>query len=286
MDLTRRHFLGAFAIGLLAAEGHSRVRGAPSFRIGLVTYLWGADWDLPTLLRNCQKVGLQGVELRVGHAHRVEPTLSAGARREVRKIFEDSGITCVGYGSNQEFHSPQKDEVERNIRETIELIRLCYDIGASGVKVKPNALPEGIPPERTIEQIAVALDRVGAVAADYGQRIRLEVHGRGTARPGVIRAIMERVSSPAVGVCWNCNAQDLEPPGLEENFAMLRPFFGDTLHVHELDRGDYPYPRLCRLLRESSYSGWVLFEGGRPPAAPERLPQLHRQVQILQELLS
>ena len=30
-------------------------------KLGLVTYQWGKDWDLPTLISNCEKTGLLGV---------------------------------------------------------------------------------------------------------------------------------------------------------------------------------------------------------------------------------
>ena len=42
--------------------------GAPkpgsAMRFGLVTYQWGRDWDLPTLIENCEKTRVLGVELR------------------------------------------------------------------------------------------------------------------------------------------------------------------------------------------------------------------------------
>jgi len=40
-------------------------------RLGLVTYQWGRDWDLPTLIANLAKTKVLGVELRTGHAHKV-----------------------------------------------------------------------------------------------------------------------------------------------------------------------------------------------------------------------
>ena len=33
-------------------------------KLGLVTYLWGKDWNLPTLIRHCQQTGVLGIELR------------------------------------------------------------------------------------------------------------------------------------------------------------------------------------------------------------------------------
>ena len=72
-------------------------------RFGLVTYLWGRDWDLQTLIANCEKTGLLGVELRTEHSHKVEINLSSAQRAEVRKRFADSPVECIGYGSNFEF---------------------------------------------------------------------------------------------------------------------------------------------------------------------------------------
>ena len=46
-------------------------------KFGLVTYLWGKDWDLPTLIANCEKTRIYGVELRTGHAHGVEANIDA-----------------------------------------------------------------------------------------------------------------------------------------------------------------------------------------------------------------
>ena len=69
-------------------------------KLGLVTYQWGKDWDLPALISNCEKGGFLGVELRTQHAHGVETSLSAGERSEVKKRFADSSVTCVGLGKD------------------------------------------------------------------------------------------------------------------------------------------------------------------------------------------
>ena len=68
-------------------------------KLGLVTYQWGKDWDLPTLINNCEKAGFEAAELRTQHAHGVETDLSANQRAEVKKRFADSPVTCVGYSA-------------------------------------------------------------------------------------------------------------------------------------------------------------------------------------------
>ena len=184
-------------------------------KLGLVTYLWGQDWDLPTLLKNCEAAGVLGVELRTEHKHGVEPALSPAERREVRQRFADSPVTLVGYGSNAEYHSGDAAELHRNIELTKAYIQLMHDCGGSGVKVKPNSFVKNVPHQQTLEQIGKALNTVGAYAADFGQKIRLEVHGQGTDELPNIKAIMDVATHPNVGVCWNCNATDLQVPDLK-----------------------------------------------------------------------
>ena len=63
----------------------------------------------------------------------------------MKKRFDDSPVYCIGYGSNFEYHSPDPVKLRENIDQTKEYIKLCKDIGATGIKVKPNNLPDGIP---------------------------------------------------------------------------------------------------------------------------------------------
>ena len=108
---------------------------------------------------------------------------------------------------------------------------------------------------------------MGAFGADYGQQIRLEVHG-GCSRLPIIKQIMDVARQPNVGVCWNCNGQDLDGEGLEHNFNLVAARFGDTVHVRELNLTDYPYQQLVNLLVATNYDGWILLEGRIMPKDP------------------
>ena len=242
---------------------------ADELRFGLVTYLWGRDLRLLPLLDVCKRAGIGGVELRTTHAHGVEPSLSAAERAEARMRIEDSGVVLVGLGSNERFDSPDPSKVRSAIEATKRFLQLSADLGGGGVKVKPDRFHEGIDREKTINQIAASLREVGTTASDLDQEVRLEVHG-GCAEPRVIRAIMDETGMDSVRVCWNCNAQDLRAPGLDANFDMLRPFFGDTLHVRELDSKDYPLSHLVARLIETDWFGWVLLEAHSEPGPVDR----------------
>lgn len=252
-------------------------------KLGLVTYQWGKDWDLPTLIANCEKTGLLGVELRTEHAHGVESNLTASQRTEVKKRFADSKVTCLGYGSNFAYHYTDQAEVRKNIEGTKEYLQLCKDIGASGIKVKPNGLPEGVPKEKTIAQIAASLNECGKFASDLGQLVRVEVHGALTQELPNIKAIFDQVSEKSVKVCWNCNDEDLLPPGLEANFNSVKKWFGDTVHVRELNVGDYPYQKLMSLFNGIDYKGWILLEARTEPT--DRVAAMKEQLDVFNKMI-
>jgi hydroxypyruvate isomerase len=252
-------------------------------KFGLVTYMWGFDWDLPALIANCEKAGYLGVELRTQHAHKVETSLNAAQRAEVKKRFDDSPVKCVGYGSNFEFHSPDPKQLRNNIEESKEYIKLCKDIGATGLKVKPNDLPAGVPKEKTITQIGASLNEIGKFAGDYGQLIRVEVHGNLTQELPNMKAIFDHVTEPNVKINWNCNDQDLLPPGLEGNFNMVKKWFGDTVHVRELNIGDYPYQQLFNLFNNINYKGWILLEARTEPA--DRIAAMKEQLIVFNQMV-
>ena len=255
---------------LTARSSAAAVQDDVSIGFGLVTYMWGADWDLPTLLENCKKSNCPGIELRTTHAHKVEPELNDQQRAEVAKRFGDAGVTCVGIGSDERFDNPDGAVVRKALERTKEFIRLSHDIGASGVKVKPDRFWPEVEREKTIAQIARALNHLGEYAAGFGQQVRLEVHGQCAELP-TIKAIMDAVTDDAVAICWNSNKQDLAGPGtpaenLAKNFELVRKRFGATCHIHELASPDYPFQDLLNLLVKAKWEGWCLMENASKPA--------------------
>lgn len=287
-SITRRTFIQQSICAGFGVAAISRLPDLPlmargKMKLGLVTYQWGRDWDLPTLIANCEKTGLLGVELRTEHAHKVETNLSPSQRAEVKKRFSDSPVKCIGYGANFEYHSPDPVQLRKNIEQTKEYIKLCKDIGATGIKVKPNDLPASVPKEKTIAQIGASLNEIGKFARDYGQLIRVEVHGNLTQEIPNMKAIFDQVTEPNVKICWNCNDQDLLPPGLESNFNMVKKWFGDTVHIRELNVGDYPYQQLFNLFSNIRYKGWILLEARTEPS--DRIAAMKEQLVIFNQMI-
>ena len=261
--------------------GDGRADSAGRFKLGLVTYELAQDWDLETLIKNCEATGFEGVELRTTHRHGVEPSISKARREEVRKRFEDSRVRLVSLGSVCEYESPDPAVVRHNIEETSRFSELAHDLGAMGVKVRPNGFPPNVPHERTLDQIGRALAQCGEAAQGLGVEIWLEVHNPGTQLPANIHGIMEVANHPAVGICWNSNDTDVVRGSVKESFELLKPWLR-SCHINELWRKEYPWRELFGLFRSAGYARYTFAE---IPASCEPL-RLMRYYQALWQNLA
>src|SRR5579863_530012 len=95
-----------------AANQSTSAASPPPFHLGLVTYELAKDWDIDTIIKNCEATGFEGVELRTTHKHGVEISLSAAQRAEVKQRFEGSRVRLMSLGTTCEFESPDAAVVE------------------------------------------------------------------------------------------------------------------------------------------------------------------------------
>lgn len=272
MNTHRRQFLqtaalgaAAFAAPARAAEKSAALKSGMTFskpatmKLGTVTYNLAKDWDIPTIIKNCTEAKFEGVELRTTHAHKVEVELTKAQRDEVRKRFENSKVELMSLGSAFDYHTPDQTKLRKDIEATKEYIILAHDVGASGVKVRPNGLPKEVPVEKTLEQIGKSLRELGQFASGYGQQIRVEVHGAGTQLLPHMKTIMDIANHRMVGVCWNSNPTDLDGEGFDHNFNLVKDKIF-TVHMRDLHLEDYPFRRLLTRLNEINYHGYCLAE--------------------------
>jgi sugar phosphate isomerase/epimerase len=272
MKSSRRNFIKAAGLTLGAAGLLGRTSSTaatstqPSFvlrpskmKLGIVTYNIAKDWDVPTIIKNCAEAKFQGVELRTTHAHGVEVTLTKPQREDVKGQFRDSPVELMGLGSAFDFHTPDQAKLRTDIAATKEYIVLAHDVGAPGVKVRPNGLPPEVPKGKTLEQIGKSLREIGEFAAGHGVQIRLEVHGKETSLVPNIKAILDVADHKNVGACWNCNQSDLDGEGFDHNFNLLKARIF-TVHMRDLYLDEYPFRILVTRLNETGFTGYCLAE--------------------------
>jgi hypothetical protein len=229
--------------------------------------------DLDTIVKTLEGAGLEAVELRTGHRHGVEPSLSAEERRRVKERFERSKVRLLSFGTTCEFHSADPAERRKQVDTGKQFVVLAHDTGAWGIKVRPNGFAKEVSRERTIENIGSSLRELGEYGHGYGVEVWLEVHGSETQVPPVAAAIMKATAHRNVGLCWNSNPTDVVNGSVKSSFDLLRPWL-KSCHINELVSG-YPYRELFELMRRTKYDRWTLCEVAESPE-PERFLRYYR----------
>ena len=241
--------------------------------LGLVTYNIAQNWDLETLIQKLEAAKFEAVELRTQHKHGVEPSLSKDARQKVRERFARAKLRLLSLGSTCEFQSPDAAVRQKNVEECKRFIELAHDIGAYGVKVRPNTFPPSVPHETTIQRIGEALRECGEFGQRWGVEVWLEVHGRETQNPPNIHAMLKAANHKAVGACWNSNPTDVVDGSVRQSFELLRPYLL-SCHINELT-SSYPWRELFTLMRKTGYDRWTLCEV-QESKEPERFLAYYR----------
>ncbi len=228
-------------------------------QLGIVTYNIARDWDLDTIFKKLEALGYEGVELRTTHAHKVEVDLSPARRDEIRKRFEESVVQLAGLGSTFEYQSQDPAVVRANIDGTRKYVRFAHDLGAPGIKVRPNGIPKGADREATLRQIGHALHEVAEDAAAFGIEIRVEVHGAVTQELEHFAQILHHANHPNVFACWNSNPTDVTDGSIKSNFALVADRIREV-HLRDLTDESYPWRQLFALLKAQNYQGFTLAE--------------------------
>ena len=287
-ELSRRKFIGTAALGAGAAILPSNVSASdsagidektvqnlPPLKLGLMTYLIGSQWDLDTIIKNCTQTKYLQAELRTGQKHGVEISLNKAQRQEVKQKVADSALESIALASAYSYHHPDQSALRADIEGTKQYLQLAADVGAVGIRVFPNDLPDAVPEEKTMEQIGKSLAEVGKVGHDLGVEVRVCIHGRKTTQISVIKKILDYSQSPHVYLNWNCGQDDTRELGLQGNYDLLKDRI-TGVHLHDLDRENYPYRDFFQLLRLNGYKGFCNCEVSRVSCEPIEFMRSYR----------
>jgi len=291
--LSRRSFVvggvktaaGVAATGALGSFAAEPAAKKAKMRFGFTTYTWGRDWDIPALIANCKKAEVFGTELRTSsnYAHGVELELSAEKRQEAKKQFQDSPVTLVSIASGERFDWPDEAKLKAAIEAAKGYLKLSRDVGSSGVRVFPNQFYPNVPREKTIAQIAKALNEVGAVAGDLGQEVRLEAHGS-AGELTTLRAVMDGVTPKSVRVMLNSDARDAGGKGFEYNFNLVKDLLAHVVHTHDFKDAKFPNQIQIDLLVKMGWEGWMLLEASAK--VEDRVAALIEQRQLWEKMVA
>jgi sugar phosphate isomerase/epimerase len=136
----------------------------PGFHLGCVTWLLLKDFDVPTIIRTLEDAGYEAVELRTSHKHGVEPSIGPQERTRVRRLFEQSKVRLLSYGTTCRFESPDAAQRKAQVEIAKQFVDLAHDTGALGIKIQPMGFPADVPQETSVRNFGGSLGAVPASA--------------------------------------------------------------------------------------------------------------------------
>ncbi|MDE2889712.1 MAG: sugar phosphate isomerase/epimerase [Gemmatimonadota bacterium] len=233
-------------------------------KLSWMTYGVLKDLSRQDLLQTLGDHGVEGVEFRtdLDHGHGVEASLDDAERRQVVADCAAAGIEIMSVATGNRYHDEDASDLRDQIDQTKVRMDLAADLGAPRVRVFGNNFPKDVPREKTIAQVAVALQELCAYGVERSVRPCLELHGEFDWRS--CRAVAEKVDHENLGLIWNSVAEDVVDGSVAQALDTVWPWL-DHVHMHDLAGQGYPYRELFQLLHQKGYTGYMSAEAERSP---------------------
>ena len=301
--LKRREFLSsalAFSGFTAAASvvGPSKLWGAasrqsldpvnPDILFGTTSSIWGRQHDIEWAVKRVAALGLQGIE-PYGDAiekYRKNP-------RELKKIFDDAGITFIDasngeMGQSTNFIDPEV--IPKTIADHLAFARdFLQPLGSDHWKVNMGQRPPGGPSDDQLKRLANTLNEIGRQTIAMGVKLAPHPHIWGPLeREKDMRRAMELTDPKYVWMTADTGhlvlgggdpaqiISDYFPRiaevHLKDTYAKYR---GNTSTptqeehrvasvYHNLGGGGVDFPAVFKVLRDRHYKGWAIFDVDGP----------------------
>jgi sugar phosphate isomerase/epimerase len=244
-------------------------------KLALHAWQMGRDRDLDTMIRICADGGMAALEVMESDSFKSSIPLSASAdeRSEIRRKFQDAGVSIAALSINCRYDWRDKATVGANIEETKRYVQLAVDLGATRLRCLGDQLheKEGEPKETTIARVAEALREVCEFADPLNTDCPIEMHGDFAPWENSL-AVVEQVDHPRCYLVHNGQPQNTPPDRWDEVWRRIRPYL-KHIHAHDVLSDRFPCKKFFLALRDSGYKGFICFELA-PSNDPVRVCQL------------
>ncbi len=214
--------------------------------------------------------GYSGFEPRLdrNHAHGIELGLNSTERAEIRRRFEESGVSCCCLALSAQF--AEAGHRARALETLPRYLELAADIGCPLLRVFGGPLGEDQKRGESIESMAEGLREAGNEAAEFGIDLALETHDAWCSAADVA-AVMTLAGHPNIGVNWDfLHPVRSQGHSIARSFALLRRWI-KHVHFHDaritsadgplqfrsVGEGDIDHAEVLELLFSSRYQGWL-----------------------------
>jgi sugar phosphate isomerase/epimerase len=229
------------------------------------------QWDLATVAARAKEYGYDGVEVR-GFLN--EPSATASDifltdPRKARETFEAAGVKIACLASSVAFKQNRKQDAQM-ARDVMAYVDTARAVGCDLVKVFDTQIKAGQTRGGTGSLMGDWLLPLGDYAAERGVTLVVE-NALSFRSAKELWAIMDRISHPAIGVCWDVfNAGVIgERPAVSVPLLNSRIQYAQVqdgklgplgVNYCKLGDGDIQVQNFLIRLMGIGYGGWVTFE--------------------------
>lgn len=190
------------------------------------------DWTLDEVVAGMKRHGYQGLEPRVewGHACGIEKDLTATARADARRRFDDEGLSICCLATGVKLATAKADRGAQ-IDDLRSYIELAADLGCPFIRTFGGQFDHAQPWAMIVDHTAEGYRQVAAEAAGAGVTVLMETHDD-WCFSAPVRAVIDDVGSDHVQVLWDFmhTQRMMEQPA--DTFAVIG---AQTRHVHAHD---------------------------------------------------
>ena len=226
------------------------------------------EWDLDQIAANAADMGYDGVELRGIAGEHIGPEETPKEYDRVRKLFEKSGVEIACVMGYSRFTWDDSSKREADVVVARQWIDAAGRLGCPTLRIF-GGVWEGIEQGEALDRVANSIKEFIKSAEDKGVAVALETHDD-WCEGATLAEVVERVDSPAFGICWDVANSFLKEP-METTYSHIADHIH---HVHFKDvstedektkgklpgEGDVDLRGALRLLRDGGYSGFLSFE--------------------------
>jgi len=258
------------------------------------------EWPLEKAFPFIAKAGYHGVEIAPFTLAPLITDISAGRRREIRQLAEDSGIVVSGihwvlaFTEGMHVNHPDPASRQRAADYLQHAVDFCADLGGTrmifGSPKRRDILP-GVTPEQARAWTLETFRPATRTAEERGVVICLEPLAPSETNflntAAETRSLADAMGSPAFQIMLDVKAMCSESRPVAETIEALRGRFS---YFHANDEnlkgpgfGDTDYRPIGQALRNTGYEGWVsvevfVFDEGPEAIATRSLAHLKQHV--------
>ncbi len=225
---------------------------------------------LEQMIGYAKKYGYDGIEPRAQsqHRHGIELDTGKQQRKEIRKIFSDSGIECACLATSIRYCYSDISKRKENTELTKAFIDLACDIGTKRLRVFGGMPDVDMPVEEAIKIVGDCLAEISSYAEKNQISICLETHDFFSRADRVAKAV-KIAGNPFIKANWDIMHPFTQKMTIQEAFDHLKGLI-EHCHIHDgiydenrnvklalMGEGEIPYKTALKLLKEANYQGYL-----------------------------